>query len=110
VSKEKKVAIVPLGFRVLLKPDEVERTSKGGIVLAVDENKERIAQEYGVVVAVGPLAWKSYDKTSGKWIGEPWVKAGDKVIYSRYGGKFIKEQGSEEWYVVINDEDILAKV
>jgi len=93
--------IEPVGHRVLVKPFDIERETASGIQLVLNEDRELAGQEYGTIVAVGPDAWKIFD-------GGPWAKVGDKVIYSRYGGKFVKEPNTVQKYVILNDEDILA--
>lgn len=97
--------IEPAGYRILVKPDPIEEVSKGGIHIVVTERErvmEKAAQIYGTLVAVGPTAWKEQ--------GTPWAKVGDRVAYSRYGGKFIKDPETGEEFVLLNDEDITAIV
>jgi chaperonin GroES len=89
----------PLGDRVIVKPTPKEEVTKGGIVIP-DTAKEK--PQEGEVLAVGP--GKLDD--SGKRI-EMEVKIGDKVIYAKYGGTDIKEDGEE--LVILRDSDILAK-
>lgn len=89
---------------MLVKPFEVEKETDSGIVLVLDEAREFAAQEYGTIVDIGPDAWKDYGDT-------PWAKVGDKIIYSRYGGKIVREPGETDInkkYVILNDEDVLA--
>jgi len=91
--------IQPLGDRVLVKPMAREEMSRGGIVIP-DTAKEK-SQE-GEVLAVG--AGKLSDK--GERIPME-VKAGDIVLYTKYGGTEIKLEGVE--YMILRDNDILAK-
>ena len=51
--RKKKMAIEPIGFKVLVKPQEVEEVTKGGIVLVQDEDMEHRAQILGTVIAFG---------------------------------------------------------
>jgi co-chaperonin GroES (HSP10) len=97
------MTIRAVGHRVLVKPFEVEKESKGGIVMVLDEDREFAAQEYGTIVDIGPDAWKDFT-------GEPWANIGDNIIYSRYGGKIVREPNSHEKYVILNDEDVLARL
>ena len=89
--------LVPLGDKVVLKQLEAEETTKSGIVLP-GQAKEKPQQ--AEVVAVGP----------GGMIDEVTmqVKAGDKVIYSKYAGTDVK-LGDDE-YVVVKQNDIVAIV
>lgn len=92
--------VKPLNDRVLVIRVDKENMSKGGIIIP-DTAKEKPRE--GKVVAVGP----------GK-IGEdgkripPDVKAGDRVIFSRYVGTEIKIDGIE--HLVMNETDILAVI
>jgi co-chaperonin GroES (HSP10) len=92
--------LLPILHRVLVSPDPVETTSKGGIIISVDPKKERLAVETGTVVSVGDTA---YDEFKAKI--RPMI--GDKVYYAKYAGKIIKDVDETE-YVVLNDEDIVA--
>lgn len=95
-----KVKIRPLDDRVVVKPEEAEETTAGGIVLP-DSAKEK--PQRGTVVAVGP----------GKLLengnrGTLSVAVGDVVIYGKYGGSDIEVDGNE--VKILYERDILAKV
>ena len=93
------MAIEPAGHRVLIRPDKVEETSVGGIVLVKQHvEREQGATVKGVVLAVGPDAW--YDKKSA------WAKPGDRVIFAKYAGQVVGEE--DDPLRIVNDEDILA--
>ena len=53
------------------------------------------------MISVGSTAFKDYG-------GEAWCKEGDLVAYARYGGKLIKDPKTQEDFLVLNDEDIIA--
>lgn len=91
-----------VGQRVLVKPDPLEKMSKGGILVALNEKAERQATQSGVVVQVGELAYKDFPD------GKPWCKVGDRIIYARHAGKFIAdpETGEYDAYYMIKDEDV----
>jgi len=89
----------PLGDRVVIKQLEAEETTKSGIVLP-SQAKEKPQQAQ--VVAVGPGG-----VVDGKEIKME-VKAGDKVIYSKYAGTEVK-MGDDE-YIIVKQNDILAIV
>lgn len=84
--------IIPLGERVLVKTVEAEVKTKSGIVLPDTVSKEQ--PTIGEVIAVG-------DADTVKKIA-----AGQKVIYSKYSGTEIKNNG--EKYLVLNYADVLA--
>lgn len=89
--------LVPLGDRVVLKQMVAEETTKSGIVLP-GAAKEKPQQ--AEVVAVGPGG-----VVDGKEVVMQ-VKAGDKVIYSKYAGTEVKVD--EEELIVVKQNDILA--
>ena len=91
--------IKPLGSRVLVKMKESEETTKSGIILASSaQEKPQVAE----VIEVGPG-----EKIDGK-VEEMYVKKGDNVIVSKYGGTEVKYEGQE--YIIVKQEDILAVV
>lgn len=91
--------LVPLGDKVVLKQLVAEETTKSGIVLP-GQAKEKPQQ--AEVVAVGPGGI-----VDGKEV-TMLVKAGDKVIYSKYAGTEVK-LGDEE-FIVVKQNDIVAIV
>ena len=91
--------LVPLGDRVVLKQLVAEETTKSGIVLP-GQAKEKPQQ--AEVVAVGPGG-----VVDGKEVTMQ-VKAGDKVIYSKYSGTEVMLEDTE--YIVVKQGDILAIV
>ena len=101
MSESSKHGINPKGYRILILPDEVETTSKGGIVLstATQEMREQLAQVDGIVVAMGNTC--SQDEP------EPWCKVGDRVIFGKYSG-IIREGNDGKKYRIVNDLDIVA--
>ncbi|OGZ09438.1 MAG: co-chaperone GroES [Candidatus Lloydbacteria bacterium RIFCSPHIGHO2_02_FULL_51_22] len=94
-----KKEIIPLGDRVLVKPAEKEKKTKSGIIIPDTVDKER--PEIGKVVAVG--AGKVTDE--GKVIPLK-VKAGDTVLFSKYGPDEVKYEGEE--YLIVSESNILA--
>ena len=90
--------IKPLHDRILVKRLEEEEKTKGGIIIP-DSAKEKPME--GEIVAVGP--GKMTD--DGKRIAMD-VKAGDRVLYSKYGGTEVKIEGEE--HLILREDDILG--
>lgn len=99
--------IKPNGHKVIVKADEVQKMSKGGIIMAVDERLEKAGIQRGILVDYGDQAWKAF---SNDFTGEPWAKKGDYVIFSKFAGKFIQDPVDDAIYVVLNDEDVIATI
>ena len=91
--------LVPLGDRVVRKQLEAEQTTKSGIVLPGQEKEKPQQAE---VIAVGPGG-----VVDGKEIKME-VKAGDKVIYSKYAGTEVKLE--DEKFIIVKQSDILAVI
>jgi chaperonin GroES len=90
----------PLQDRVIVKRiEEQEQRSVGGIIIP-DTAKEK--PQEGKVVAVGPGR-----REDGKVLALD-VKAGDRVLFSKYSGSEIKLDGEE--HLILREEDILGVV
>ena len=94
------MAVKPLDDRVLIKQNDAEETTAGGIVLP-DTAQEK--PQRGTVVAAG--AGKLLD--SGER-GTMSLKKGDEVFYGKYSGTEIKIDGQE--YVIMRESDVLALI
>ena len=89
----------PLFDKVVVESLETEeKTGSGFILPSASQEKQQMAR----VVAVGPGGI-----VDGKEIVMQ-VKAGDKVLYSKYSGNEFKVDGKE--LVIIRQSDILAVV
>lgn len=103
------MSIVPCGHRVLVRPQKLEEVDdaykaaqRAGIILQETHEKlQQAAIDKGTVVALGSTAFNDYG-------GEAWCGVGDLVAYARYGGKLIKDTKTQEDFLVLNDEDIIA--
>ncbi len=90
--------IRPLQDRILVKRVEEEAKTSGGIIIP-DSAKEK--PQEGLVVAVGP--GKTLE--SGE-IAELGVKAGDRILFSKYAGTDVNVDGDE--HIIIREDDVLA--
>lgn len=91
--ERKKVALKPIGDRVVVRRLPVEDVTKGGIIIP-DTAKEKPQQ--GEVIAVGP-GKKDYTMN---------VKKGDRVLFGKYAGQEFELNGDE--LLVMREDDILA--
>lgn len=92
--------IRPLGDRVVIKATGREEQTKSGLYLP-DTAQEK--PQEGIVVAVG--TGKLLDNGTRQPVD---LKAGDRVLYSKYAGTEIK-QGNDE-FLVLRESDILAVI
>ncbi|HON39428.1 MAG: co-chaperone GroES [Desulfomonilia bacterium] len=90
--------IRPLQDRVLVKRIEEEEKTKGGIIIP-DTAKEK--PQMGEVIAVG-----NGKKTEDGKVVPMDVKAGNKVLFSKYAGTEVKVEGEE--LLIMREDDILG--
>jgi co-chaperonin GroES (HSP10) len=102
--------IIPVIHRIIVKADKLEETDKNfikakqlGIVIPEHEDRKRAQAgvDKGVVVSVGPTAYRDFGT-------ECPIKEGDYVAWARFGGKIIIDPYTEEEFVALNDEDIVC--
>ena len=98
-KEEINMKLVPLGDKVVIKQLEAEEKTKSGIVLP-SQSKEK--PQMAVVIGAGPGGMVDGNKV------EMAVKAGDKIIYSKYSGTEVECDG--EKLLVVRQNDILAIV
>ncbi len=89
-----------VGWRILVKPEEIKEISDGGIILPdKTRDQDQMAATKGLVVDVGPTAFGDDHDTIA-------LKKGDTVHYAKYSGATIDVEGEE--CRIINDEDVIA--
>ena len=101
------MTIIVTGCRLLVKPFKLQEHDKvfdsakkaGIFLLETAERKEQINVDKGTVLQIGSKCHEDY-------VGN--LAVGDTIAYAKFGGKFIQEPGSEEVFLVINDEDVVA--
>ena len=93
--------ITPLGRRVLVKRVDSEEKTAGGIYLP-DTAKEKPQEAEVLALGIGK-------DDEGKDVKDLFtVKAGNKVLISKYGGTEVKVDGVD--CLIINETDILGIV
>ena len=88
----------PLQDRVLVKRVESETRTAGGIIIP-DTAKEKPLE--GVVIAVG----EGKRLEDGSRVA-PEVKVGERVLFGKYAGTEIKEDGED--HMILKESDILG--
>ena len=95
----------PTGWRLLVLPYRGKGKTEGGVLLpdqVVD--RDSVATVCGLVLSVGPLAYKDKDK----FPGEPWCAERDWIIFGRYAGARFKIDGGE--VRILNDDEVIAVI
>ena len=93
-----------LVHRVIIKPETIKTTKKDTILdlSAISDRTQAVNSDRGVIFMIGPKAWKDFGCET------PPVKVGDKVYYAKYGAKVLKDDTTDELYIICNDEDVLV--
>lgn len=109
--------IHPCGDRVLIKPDDIEEKTEGGIIIPGTVNElHAMAQSIGTFVAAGPDAYMdSVTRDSEgrvverRGFSQSFAKPGDRVAFAKYGGLQVNGKDGQP-YRLMNDVDITAVV
>ena len=97
-TKSKKIAIRPLGDRVLVQRVEAEGKTSGGILLP-ESAKEKPKE--GIIVSMGEgKTLENGDKSTFA------VSVGDRILFTSYAGTEVKFEGNE--YLIMREDDILG--
>ena len=94
------MSLKPLADRVLVKPDAAEQKTASGLYIASNAQEK---PQRGTVVAVG----EGKRADNGERIPVD-VKAGDRVIYGKFGGNEVKVDGEDD--LLMRADDIYAVV
>jgi chaperonin GroES len=98
---EARMALKPLGDRVVIEViEEAEQKTAGGLYVP-DTAKEK--SQRGKVIAVG--SGKTLDNGSKVAVE---VKEGDTVYFAKYGGTEVSLEGRN--YTILSERDILAVI
>jgi chaperonin GroES len=103
-NKESSKLPKPTGWRLLVLPFKMKEKTKGGIIMSdMTIERQQVASQCGLVVALGE---QCYDKE--RYPEGPWCKKGDWVVFARYAGSRIQIDGGE--VRLLNDDEILATI
>ncbi len=89
----------PLFDKLLIEPEEANKTTKSGLVLPDSSDKER--PQMGTVVAVG--SGRVNEKGEVRAMN---VKVGDRVLFKKYGPDEIELD--QKKYLIAEEADILG--
>jgi chaperonin GroES len=88
----------PLHDRLIVRRLEEEEKTKGGIIIP-DTAKEKPFEGKVIAVGTGKI------KEDGTKIPLD-VKAGNRILFTKYGGTEVKIDGEE--YLILREDDVLA--
>ncbi len=99
-KKNTKIRLQPLGERIVVRREESEQMTAGGIVLP-DSAQEKPAR--GTIIAIGNGKLLD-DGTRAK----SQLKEGENVLFSSYAGETIEVDGVE--FLLMREDDVLAVI
>ena len=104
INKESSKLPKPTGWRILVLPFKMKEKTKGGIIMSETTiERQQVASQCGLVLAMGE---QCYDKE--RYPEGPWCKKGQWVVFARYAGSRIQIDGGE--VRLLNDDEILATI
>lgn len=100
-----KTGIEPVEYKILIKVEEVEDKSSGGIYLPDNtRDREQTAHDRGTLIAISEMSFDGWTGTI--------PKVGDKVIFKKYAGTVIQHREDKNrvvgQYRLCHDKDICA--
>jgi co-chaperonin GroES (HSP10) len=109
---------VPALWRILVMPVQPTKKTASGIVIPVQaQDAEEHLQVVGKIVALGPLAYRSFKLAAGPLdylrilcgMRVAWApQVGDWIVYGRYTGQRLEYR--DRRLIVMNDDEIIAQV
>jgi chaperonin GroES len=96
---EKKLKLRPLEDRIVVEGSDEMETHVSGLIIPDTVSKEK--PQKGKVIAVGP----GKVDNNGKRVPME-VKAGDTILFTKYGPSEVKVEGKE--LLILNQSDVLA--
>ena len=104
INKESFKLPKPTGWRILVLPFKMREKTKGGIIMSETTiERQQVASQCGLVLAMGE---QCYDKE--RYPEGPWCKKGQWVVFARYAGSRIQIDGGE--VRLLNDDEVLATI
>lgn len=95
----KEIMLQPLGNRVLIKPEEVQEKTPGGLVIPPNASDEK-KPSFGEILKLG----KGKDSKGNLLKFD--VKIGDMVYFKKYSPEELEING--DTYYILDTEDIIA--
>lgn len=93
----------PIGDRIIVRREESEAKSKGGILLPDNAQKK---PQRGEIMAVGPGKMSIKD---GSRLPMQ-LKVGDKVLFTSWAGDEYKDNQEKSDILVMHEEDVMAVI
>jgi len=96
---------VPLNWKVLVQPHQVQMKTKGGIHLpSVSKDNEEYLTAHGRIAAMGDLAFRDRDSGAAWKMNTP--TAGNRVTYGKYAGQKVTINGVR--FLLLNDDELTS--
>jgi co-chaperonin GroES (HSP10) len=90
------------GFGVLLRVEDEEEQTDGGIIIQAADEADKRGACRGIVEQIGPLAGRDPGDKPENW----GAQVGNIVYFDRYQGAYFAVESSPRRYIVIQEKDI----
>ncbi len=107
-----RLPMVPLGWRILVRPYVPPKTTEGGIEMVEETlENEKVLTNVGQIVAMGNSCYQAITRSGIDMSKvEPRPKVGDWIMYGTYGGQKFHTRDGGAMYTVINDDSVMGIV
>ena len=96
---------VPLNWKVLVQPHQVQMKTKGGIHLpSISKDNEEYLTAHGRIAAMGDLAFRDRDSGAAWKTNTPQVS--NRVTYGKYAGQKVTINGVR--FLLLNDDELTS--
>ena len=96
----------PLGYKIVVLPQEVEAKTKGGLLLPETKvEKDGFQRREGIIVAMSPMAFTFPDWPEGA--RKPQI--GDRVMFARYQADEISGKDGQTYWIM-EDKSVMATI
>jgi co-chaperonin GroES (HSP10) len=101
VSLSNTSGIRPVGYSLVVEPDQVEEQTAAGIYVGTPEQieREQMRQTDGIVLGIGPMAFS--DEKEAR------CKEGDRIVMRAYAG-MIRKGSDGKSYRIIADTEVIG--
>jgi chaperonin GroES len=97
--------LTPVEYNIVVRMEAIEEKTKGGIILLDNaKDRDKLAADEGVIVAVSPLAFGYADWPEGSRIPQ----VGDRILMAQFDGRIWERDGVT--YRLIKDKSVIAVV
>lgn len=98
---------VPIGWKVLIRPRQAPKESKGGIIFDTKTTEAEQSMVYvGEILAMGDAAFTAVTQGGVKLSHMRRPRVGDWVVFAPFAGQKLRVKGDESLLILMNDTEL----